>query len=153
MARPAALNSTFYKQVWTGDLGVQGAAQHGGRLKDKTFFAFLEVGDQCKHDNSLRGYCTRNGVAARRTQDTQVDPANDGSFDYYEDKGEIACRRVARYMTERWTANQANNRVFDPNGYQALTLQGETQSDGWSYEMTMYYRGGEIYVAFHCYPG
>ena len=152
MPVPNQLASAFYYPVWNGALAVQSADQHGGRNKTKTFFAYLEVGDQCKHDNSMRGYCLRNNVTARRTQDTQVRPANNGNFAYYQARGQVACRRVARFMHDRWTANTVNSQVFDSAGSETLTVQGEVQSDGWHYEMTMYYRGNDVHVAFHCYP-
>ncbi len=100
----------------------------------------------------MRGYCIQNNVTHRRTQDTQVTPKNNGDFVYYQAKGRVACQRVARYMHDRWNANTTNSSVFNHAGSQTLTVQGEAQSDGWYYELTMYYRGGDVYVAFHCYP-
>lgn len=152
MPVPEKLTSAFYHRVWDGMLPVVGADHHGARQKNKHFYAYLEVGDQCKHDNSMRAYCRRHNVADRRTQDTQVKPANDGSFDYYREKGEVASKRVARFMHEKWSANSTNSSVFDSSGHQALTIQKEVQSDGWGYEITMYYRGSDVYVSFHCYP-
>ena len=152
MPAPQVLSSAFYRAVWQGPLPVQSADRHGGGTKTKNFFAYLEVGDQCKHDNSLRGYCRRNNVADRRTQDTQVRPANNGDFAYYASKAEVACRAVATDMHNRWNANTTNNQVFNPEGSQTLSIQGTPQSDGWYYEITMYYRGSDIYVTFHCYP-
>jgi len=160
MPLPVALDSNFYKQVWEGELPVigatrhgVGATRHGERTKQKSFFALLEVGDQCKHDNSLRGYCLQNGVENRRTDGSQVDPTNNEGFGYYESKGEVACKRVASYMHDKWDSNDdGNNTVFDQSRSQPLSLQWEKQSDGWCYEITMYYRGSDVYVTFHCYP-
>jgi hypothetical protein len=152
MPLPVALDSNFYKQVWEGELPVKGATRHGERTKQKSFFALLEVGDQCKHDNSLRGYCRQNGVADRRTGGSQVHPTNNEEFGYYESKGEVACKRVASYMHDKWDSNDGNNTVFDQSSSQPLSVQSENQSDGWCYEITMYYRGSDVYVTFHCYP-
>src|ERR1700756_5385330 len=115
MPRPNDLSrEVAYPLVWSGQLSVKGADQHGGADKNKNFFAYLEVEYQAKHDKSLAGYCRRNNLEPRNTADTQVSPPNNGDPNYYASRGQVACKRVAAYMHDRWTKNTTNDSVFDP---------------------------------------
>ncbi len=72
-------------------------------------------------------------------------------LDYYASLGEMAAQVVAGEMHAKWVSNKTNNTVFVRGKATTLTVQGKKQSDGYHYEITMWYDVGDVYLAFHCY--
>jgi hypothetical protein len=122
---------------------------------------------QSKHDGIIRGYCQNIHVESRRADGTQVvhnfvtGPTALAGF--YPGKGQVAVEVVAAQMEERWNAQTQGPRapVFVRPTPGALgssrarvdaSVQSQVQRDRYSYDISYWYDGPDIYVLFHCYP-
>jgi hypothetical protein len=136
-------------------VGPAGAVARPGK-QDRSFHAYLELYFQGKHDGEVRSYCDRQTpkIARRDKDGTQVDYARGETMEtFYRARGDTASRRVARLLTERWAAAPAGNHgTFVRDAKNIMSVQGEKQPDGHHYDMSFWYSGGDVYVAFHCYP-
>lgn len=150
-------NEPMFANVWTGTLGVAGAVRTGGyapRMLQKRFITCIEIFEQTAHDAGLHGFAKERKITPRRAHKGQVAPANNGAdrLAYYAVHGQEAAAMVAEYMTATWNATvNTNNNCFVQKARNTLASQGMVRHNGFSYEITMWYDGNDVYVAFHCY--
>jgi hypothetical protein len=132
----------------------------GGRMISKTFYAYLEVGMQSKHDVLMRGYCDLVHVVKRDTDGNQVPHPRGttaagalGPGGLYDVKGRKAADVVLTQMKEKWAKPQvAGTSVFTANTRVDASVQKVIQSDNYRYEVSYWYQDDGVYVLFHCYP-
>lgn len=155
---PALTNKTLYGQCWTGRLTVGPNVRDPGRgIVTKNFTAYVENYEQSAHDAQIAKYIKRLGGGSRSPHRAQVRPANNSSTTplvYYATHGEMASKLAAAELQRGWTTAAAAGStatVFPAGQAKALTVQGVRQTNGFNYEVTMWYDGDDIYVAFHCY--
>ncbi|MBL8898370.1 MAG: hypothetical protein JNM84_12110 [Planctomycetes bacterium] len=151
-------NAEKFAEVWRGQLGVTGGTRQksGGtsRVLQKNFITYIEIFEQTAHDAGLRGFAQQRGIQPRRAHTGQVSPANTGNnpLTYYETHGQEAAAMVGEYINEKWNQTvTTNNNYFVQRAKNTLASQAEIRPNGFSYEITMWYDGNDIYVAFHCY--
>jgi hypothetical protein len=125
----------------------------------KTFIAYLEVGMQAKHDKKMQVYCMQNNIEGRRTDGTQCPNTNSTNpFAFYQDKGLVASEVVSKITRDKWAKSGvyaksgSNSTVFVPGSKNMPGVQSITQRDGYAYDISFWYMGHEVYVAFHCHP-
>ncbi len=150
-------NANKFAEVWRGQLGVTaGPRQHGlpNRVLQKNFITYIEIFEQTAHDAGLHGFARQRGIDPRRAHRGQVSPANNGAnpLTYYATHGQVAAGMVSAFITARWAATvNTNSNTFVQNAKQTLTSQSVVQPNGFCYDVTLWYAGADIYVAFHCY--
>jgi hypothetical protein len=153
-------NANKHAEVWRGQVGVStatsGAAKgNRQRVKQKTFFIYIEIFEQTAHDAGLHAFARQRGIQPRRAHRGQVQPANnnrDNPLEYYAPHGQMAADMVADYITARWNATvTTNDNIFVQTAKHTLASQAQVQPNGFCYEVTMWYADNEVYVAFHCY--
>jgi hypothetical protein len=149
----------LYAEVWRGQVGVSTATSGVAkgsrqRVKQKTFITYIEVFEQTAHDAGLHAFAKQRNIDPRRAHRGKVQPDNTGAnpLAYYATHGQMAAAMVADFMTAKWEETvRGNSNVFVQKAKQTLTSQGQVQSNGFCYDVTMWYAGNEVYVAFHCY--
>jgi hypothetical protein len=157
---PKEIDDGPYKHVGTYRISVRTAndAKSSRANVTKTFHAYLELYFQGKHDKKIITYCQSNKIECRTTDGTQVErPKKDSSdiFEFYREKGQIACENASREMTEAWVSEKkakTNNTVFVRGEKNVIAVQGVAQRDKYGYDVSFWYDGSEVYVTFHCYP-
>jgi hypothetical protein len=150
-------NANKFAPVWRGQLNVTGATRSSrrtSRVFHKTFITYIEIFEQTAHDAGLRGFAQQRGISPRRAHKGQVNPANNGPnpLTYYSVHGQEAATMVGEFITQKWNETvTTNDNYFVRSAKNTLTSQAEVRPNGFSYDITMWYDGDTIYVAFHCY--
>ncbi|MCK5229585.1 MAG: hypothetical protein KAR13_04925 [Desulfobulbaceae bacterium] len=160
MPVPTVLNNKkIYGLVWTGQLTVGPNVrnpQRGGGVVKKTFHAYVENYEQSAHDKAMAAYVQRIGGTPRSPHRAQVGPTNTKTapLEYYESHGQVASELTAKEMQRFWTNQfkaKKNATVFKIGLALPLAVQKARQSNGFHYDVTMWYDVRDVYVAFHCY--
>jgi hypothetical protein len=157
MPEPQEIADGPYHLVGTYQLSIRTAnpADSARANVTKTFYAYLELYFQGKHDAQIISYCNQNRIECRTTDGSQVErPRRDSAdiFAFYEDKGRVACENVVKEMASKWASNTSNNTVFIQGRKNILAVQGKAQRDGYGYDVSFWYDVHDVYVTFHCYP-
>ena len=132
-------------------------ASAGRTQLTRSFHVYLELAMQAKHDQIISGYCRTVDVQPRKQDGAQV--KNSGAngaaalAGFYVTKAETAAEVAKDHMVKKW-ANQAQGAapVFTPGVRVDAAVQNTVQSDDYSYEISYWYDGQDIYVLYHCYP-
>lgn len=168
MPVPALLNNPVaYGNVWNGALVVGPRARIGGRgagVVSKTFHAYVELYEQCAHDGRVSSYVRSMGANSRPPHGRQVAPANAHTvplaLNYYgsgptgQGHGRVASQIVAQQMHQRWTSAAhapAGGAPVLLGQRVSLAVQGIVQPNGFQYDVSMWYDGSDVYLAFHCF--
>src|SRR5260370_21746210 len=140
-----AQNPNAYAHVWTGPGNVQVRPTPGVLpvpVKARQFHTYIEVLEQGAHDPAIRTLAVQRGMQPRPMHVGRVAPLNVGAnvLTYYQPHGQVSAGIVATYMTQRWTNNpNPALTIFQPNTAYMPAVQGVSQPNGYSHQITMRY--------------
>ena len=128
--------------VWQGPLLFQNPIRPEGTnpraMLSRNFKVYLEVADQCKHDEAIRAYCRgadRQPQETRHADGPRPDSgpglAPDG---FYSDRAQIAAKVVREHMVRKWQAPGSSQVKASSNTIKGcLRRAAMRQSDGYRY--------------------